>query len=112
MAHSTSLLTLIAVLAFAPAFAVTPESSPAVLSAMRSGEIIGAAVACGVPEEQLGPLRRKAAQAFRAKATSDADLDRAHLLYDQALAHGAEEVRSRRAQCSEAARALADFEKS
>ena len=38
---------------------VTPERSEAVIIAARTGEVIGAATACGVPEAELVELGRK-----------------------------------------------------
>ncbi|WP_375458494.1 hypothetical protein [uncultured Enterovirga sp.] len=50
------LITLSVALFPAAATAVTPERSQAVTIAARTGEVIGAAAACGVPEAELVEL--------------------------------------------------------
>lgn len=95
----------------APALAITPISSPAILTAIRTGEIIGAAEACGLPEGELIELGRKVIGRFRETARDAAELQRAQTLHEQAVGRGAQRIATGRETCARAVEAFRALER-
>lgn len=87
-----ALLCLSIVLHSSAAFAITPESSRAVILAARTGDAIGGASVCGVPEDRLASAGRRAAGQVRDLATSGAELARAQATHERAIRSGADRV--------------------
>lgn len=86
-------LCLLLALSPAAALAVTPESSRAVILAAQTGEVIGAASVCGVPEKALLKVGREIIGRIRDWATTPAEIERALLAHERAVERGAARVR-------------------
>lgn len=98
-------LLLSVILAFvgASSLAITPESSRAVILAAQSGEVIGAASVCGMPERELVEVGRQVIGQIRDLATSDGELARARRAHEEAVSCGAERAtRAGEKACPEA----------
>ena len=76
----------------AGASAVTPESSCAVILAAQTGEIIGGASVCGMPEDRLVMAGGKVIGRIRDLATSGAETARAQASHERAVRRGADQV--------------------
>ncbi|MBM0206112.1 hypothetical protein JNW90_26160 [Micromonospora sp. STR1s_5] len=72
-----------------PAAAITPLSQ-AESMAWRSGEVIGAASACGVPESRLIAVGRITIGLIREVASSPAQAERARKLHEQIVTRTAD----------------------
>lgn len=94
-----------------PAHALSPESSPAVRQAIRTGEIIGAAAACRAGDERLALIGRRVIHGIRAKASSAAELETARIRHEEAVQRGAAKATSRQISCSAALSALDSLER-
>ena len=106
------LITLSVALLPAAATAVTPERSQAVSIAARTGEVIGAAAACGVPEAELVELGRRVIGRARDTARDAAELKRAQGAHEAAVNRGAARVRQAgRGACDAALTALHALER-
>ena len=94
------------------AVAITPERSQAVTIAARTGEVVGAAEACGVPESELVELGRKVIGWARDTARDAAELRRAQQAHEAAVTRGADRVRRARGNaCEGAVAAFRDLER-
>jgi hypothetical protein len=82
----------------ASAWAVTPLS-PAESMAQRSGEVIGAAAACGVPESRLVAVGRTTVYRIREVARTPAEAERARKLHERTVASTAMKVRNQQNGC-------------
>lgn len=106
------LLTLLVVLLPAATLAVTSERSQAVAIAARTGEVIGAAAACGVPEAELVELGRKVIGWARDTARNAAELKRAQSAHEASVTRGAARMRRTGAKaCDAALAAFRDLER-
>ncbi len=94
-----------------PAHALSPEGSPAVLEATRTGEIVGAAAACRAPDERLIAIGRKVIHGIRAMARSEAELERARVRHEQAVQRGAAKAKAGQVSCEAALAALTALER-
>lgn len=77
----------------AAATAVTPKRSQAITLAARTGEVIGAATACGVPEAELMELGRRVIGWARDTARDAAELKRAQRAHEGSVTRAAARVR-------------------
>ena len=106
------LITLSVALFPAAATAVTPERSQAVTIAARTGEVIGAAAACGVPEAELVELGRRVIGWARDTARDAAELKRAQRAHEVSVTRAAARVRQTgRGACDAALAALHALER-
>lgn len=97
------LLTISIALLPVAAAGVTPERSEAVIVAARTGEVIGAAAACGVPEAELVELGRRVIGWARDTARDAAELKRAQGAHEVSVTRAAARVRrSGRGACDAA----------
>ena len=94
-----------------PAHALSPEGSRAVLEAIRTGEIVGAAAACRAPDDRLIGVGRKVIHGIRAMAKSEAELERARVRHEQAVQRGAAKAKARQITCEAALAALMELER-
>lgn len=94
------------------AVAITPERSQAVTIAARTGEVVGAAEACGVPESELVELGRKVIGWARDTALDAAELRRAQQAHEAAVTRGADRMRRAGGKaCEGAVAAFRDLER-
>lgn len=102
-----------AIFAAAPhAVAVTPTSSPAVIVSIRTGEVIGAAEACGVPHTELVELGRKVIGWPGKPARHAGELQRAQAAHESAVGHAAARVRrAGQGACAAAVRSFRQLER-
>lgn len=106
------LFTLSVALTPAEVTAVTPERSQAVMVAARTGEVIGAAAACGVPEAELVELGRRVINWARDSARDAADLKRAQQAHEASVTRAATRVRQTGASaCDVALAAFRELER-
>lgn len=106
------LLTLSVALLPVAAAGVAPERSEAVTIAARTGEVIGAAAACGVPEAELIELGRKVIGWARDTARDAAELGRAQSAHEAGVTRAAARVRQAgRGACDAALSALHALER-
>lgn len=68
-------------------------ASPVAEIAGRSGEAVGAAAACGVPNDELIAFARTFIRGIRQAATSDEELQRAQAAHEAGVQRGSDEVR-------------------
>jgi hypothetical protein len=76
-------------MASSPSLAITPESSRAVLLAVGSGEIVGAAIACGLTPLEQTVIRRQTSREIRSLSESEQEHARARSWYDRAIERAA-----------------------
>ncbi|MBM0203975.1 hypothetical protein JNW90_13280 [Micromonospora sp. STR1s_5] len=88
-----------------PAVAVT-RLCQAETKAWRSGEVIGAASACGVPESRLLAVGRTTIGLIREVARSSAEVERARRLHEQVVNRTAERLRYQQSECPAAIEAF------
>lgn len=94
-----------------PANALSPDGSPAVLEAIRTGEIVGAAAACRAPDDRLIAVGRKVIHGIRAMAKSEPELERARVRHEQAVQRGAAKAKAGQVSCAAALAALTALER-
>jgi hypothetical protein len=94
-----------------PALAITPiQSTPAISEAVRTGEIIGGAMACGASEARVLAVARRVIHRIRGLALAGDDLHQVQSFHEQAVTRAAERIKAGEGNCGEALSSFAELE--
>jgi hypothetical protein len=101
-------LLLALVITTSPAMGVTPiRSTPAIAEAVRTGEIIGGAMACGASEARVLAVAQKLIQRPNPRPERGRRPPGAVLPHEQAVTRAAERIKAGEGNCGEALTSVA-----
>jgi len=93
----------VASLLIVPALTVmSAASSPGIAEAVRTGEIIGGAMACGVPQGRILSVARSVTRRISELAQSPDEIRQARTFHEDAVKRASERIKAGEGDCGEA----------